>query len=72
MQVKAGATLTIATILDGLDSARAAALKGNNLGACHVEYHRAGKREHRSIIVFDAREYARWNGMDTEKEDHES
>lgn len=63
VQVKAGATVTLATIIDGLDSARRAAVAGHNLGACHVEYHRAGKRQHRTLIVFEARDWAEWNGM---------
>ena len=67
VQVKAGAKMPISIILDGLDSARAHALTSGGIGAAHIEYQRAGKREHRKLICFDAEEWAAWNGLPQER-----
>lgn len=61
IQVKAGASMPIATIIDGLDAARRGALPSKGLGAAVVEYHRA-PRHNRTLICFDAAEYAAWHG----------
>jgi hypothetical protein len=60
LQVKAGKTLTMATLIDGLDAARRGALPSHGLGGCVLEYHRAPRT--RTLICFDAVEYAAWNG----------
>lgn len=67
VQVKAGGTIPLATIIDGLDTARRYANLNHGLGACHVEYRRKGAREHRKFIVFDAAEWAEWNGYGPSK-----
>ena len=63
LQVKAGKTITMATLLDGLDAARRGAAPSHGLGAVVLEYHRA-PRHSRTVICFDAAEYADWHGYD--------
>lgn len=67
IQVKAGGSMPIATIIDGLDAARRGATDSKGLGACVVEYHRAPRN--RTIICFDAAEYAAWHGYSSAEDE---